>query len=109
MEKDVIEHIQIKEWDGKVVIREGVKLNISRFIMILHNVEILNHTLDKILKGEDGLNSSQYKTVAVRMWRKGGNGEYFPTKSGITMSCGEWNKFTKISNEMYSEGMEIFG
>ena len=44
--------------------------------MILHNVEIINHTLEKILKGEDGLNSrihigasyylsvnSPYKTV----------------------------------------------
>ena len=60
--------------------------------MILNNVEIINHTLEKILKGEDGLNSrihiggsyylsvnSPYKTVAVQMWRKGGNGEYFPT------------------------------
>ena len=24
-ERDVIDHIQIKEWDGKVVIKEGVK------------------------------------------------------------------------------------
>ena len=120
-ERDVIDHIQIKEWDGKVVLKEGVKLNRSRFLMILHNVKIINHTLEKILKGEDGLNSrihigasyylsvnSPYKTVAIRMWRKGGNGEYFPTKSGITMSCGEWDEFTKISNKIYSERMEIF-
>ena len=120
-ERDLIDHIQIKEWDGKVVLKEGVKLNRSRFVMILHNVEIINHTLEKILKGEEGLNSrihiggsyylsvnSPYKTVAIRMWRKGGNGEYFPTKSGITMSCGEWDEFTKISNKIYSERMEIF-
>ena len=54
-ETDLIDHIQIKEWDGKVVIKEGVKLNRSRFVMILYNVEIINHTLEKILKGEDGL------------------------------------------------------
>ena len=120
-ERDVIDHIQIKEWDGKVVIKEGVKLNRSSFVMILHNVKIINHTLEKILKGEDGLNSrihigasyylsvnSLYKTVAIRMWRKGGNGEYFPTKCGITMGCGEWNEFTKISNKIYSERMESF-
>ena len=108
-EKDVIEHIQIKELDGKVVIREGVKLNLSRFLMILHNVEILNHTLDKILKGEEGLNSrihiggsyyisvnSPYKTVAIRMWRKWGNGEYFPTKNGITLNFEEWTEFIKV-------------
>ena len=83
-ERDLIDHIQIKEWDGKVVLKEGVKLNRSRFIMILHNVEIINHTLEKILKGEEGLNSrihiggsyylsvnSPYKTVAIRMWRMG--------------------------------------
>ena len=28
-ERDVIDHIQIKEWDGKAVIKEGVKLNRS--------------------------------------------------------------------------------
>ena len=90
-ERDVIEHIQIKEWDGKVVLKEGVKLNRSRFVIILHNVEIINHTLEKILKGEDGLNSrihiggsyylsvnSPYITVAVQMWRKGGMGNIFP-------------------------------
>ena len=79
-ERDVIDHIQIKEWDGKVVIKEGVKLNRSRFVMILHNVENIKHTLKKILKEEDGLNSriymgasyylsvnSSYKTVAIRM------------------------------------------
>ena len=79
-ERDVIDHIQIKQWDGKVVIKEGVKLNRSRFVMILHNVENIKHTLKKILKGEDGLNSrihiaasyylsvnSPYKTVAIQM------------------------------------------
>ena len=101
-EKDVIKHIQIKEWDGKVVNREGIKQTLSRFLMILHNVEILNHTLDKILKGEEGLNSRihigrsyyisvncTYKTVAIRSWRKGVNGEYFPTMNGIILNCGK--------------------
>ena len=50
-ERDFIDHIQIKEWDGKVVIKEGVYLNRSRFVMILHNAEIINHTREKILKG----------------------------------------------------------
>ena len=80
-ERDVIDHIQIKEWDGKVVLKEGVKLNRSRLVMILHNVEIINHTLEKTLKGEDGLNSrihigaSYYLSVNRR---KRGNGNIFP-------------------------------
>ena len=89
--------------------------------MILHNMEILNHSLDKVSKGEEGLNSrihiggsyyisvnSPYKTVAIRSWRKGGNGEYLITKNGITLNCGEWSEFTKISNRMCSERMEVF-
>ena len=49
--KGLIGEIYIKEWDGEVTL-EGIKLNLSRFVMILHNIEIIDHTLDKILKGE---------------------------------------------------------
>ena len=55
-EKEVIEHFQIKEYNGKVVTSEGVKLNLSIFLMILRNSDILDRTLDKILKGKEGLN-----------------------------------------------------
>ena len=44
------EEICIKEWDGEKVTMEGVRLNLSRFLMILHNAEIIDHTIDKILK-----------------------------------------------------------
>ena len=83
--------VQIKEWDGKAVIREGVKLIISRFLMILH-MKILNHMLHNILKGEDGLNSrihiggsyyisvnSPYKTGSKNV-EKGGKWEIFSHK-----------------------------
>ena len=62
---------------------EGVKLNLSRFLMILHNAEIIDHTIDKILKGAQDQETkihigasyylsanSPYKTVAIRMWKK---------------------------------------
>ena len=29
-----------------------------------------------------------YKTVTIRMWRKGGNCQYFPTKNAITLNSG---------------------
>ena len=48
----LLEEINIKEWDGEKVIREGVKLNISRFIRILHSIEIVEHSLEKIIKCE---------------------------------------------------------
>ena len=53
--KGLIEEIYIKEWDGEKVTMEGIKLNLSRFVMILHNVEIIDHTIDKIQKGEQDL------------------------------------------------------
>ena len=40
----IIEEIYIKEWDGEKVTMEGVKLNLSRFLMILHNVEIIERS-----------------------------------------------------------------
>ena len=63
-----------------------VKLNLSRFVMILiHNVEIIDHTLDKILEGKPNVDkrihiggsfnlftNSPYKTVAIRVWKRGG-------------------------------------
>ena len=88
-----IEEIYIKEWDGEKVTKEGVRLNLSRFLMILHNAEIIDHTIDKILKGAQDQDTkihigasyypspnSPYKTVAIRVWKKGGTGELFPTK-----------------------------
>ena len=49
-----IEEMYSKEWDGEKVTMEGVRLNLLRFLMILHNTEIVNHTIDKILKGAQG-------------------------------------------------------
>ena len=53
--KGLIEEIYIKEWDGEKVTMEGIKLNLSRFVVILHNVEIIDHTIDNILKGEQDI------------------------------------------------------
>ena len=60
---------------------EGVRLNLSRFIMILHNIEIIDHTIDKMLKGDQDLD----------------------TKIHIGASY----YFSKISN-IYVERMEVF-
>ena len=117
----IIEEIYIKEWDGEKVTMEGVKLNLSRFLMILHNVEIIDHTIDKILKGAQDQDTkihigasyylsanSPYKTVAIRMWKKGASGDLFPTKLGISLTLNQWREFCKISNILYAERMEIF-
>ena len=117
----IIEEIYIKEWDGEKVTMEGVKLNLSRFLMILHNVEIIDHTIDKILKGAQDQDTkihigasyylsanSPYKTVAIRMWRKGASGDLFPAKLGISLTLNQWREFCKISNILYVERMEIF-
>ena len=116
-----IEKIYIKEWDGEKITMEGVRLNLSRFLMILHNTEIIDHTIDKILKGAQDQDTkihigasyylsanSPYKIVAIRVWKKGGTGELFPTKIGISFTINQWREFCKISNKLYAETMEIF-
>ena len=100
---------------------EGVRLNLSRFLMILHNTEIIDHTIDKILKGAQDQHTkihigasyylsanSPYKTVAIRVWKKGGNGELFPMKLGISLRVNQWRELCKISNKIYTERMEVF-
>ena len=47
-----IEEVIVKEWDGEKVINSGVRLNISKFLMILHNVEVINQSMERIFKGE---------------------------------------------------------
>ena len=34
------------------VINPRVRLNISKFLMILHNVEVINQSMERIFKGE---------------------------------------------------------
>ena len=111
----------LKEWDGEKVTMEGVRLNLSRFLMILHNVEIIDNTIDKILKGAQDQDTkihigasyylsanSPYKTVAIRVWKKGATGELFPTQIGISLTVNQWREFCKISNKLHAERMEIF-
>ena len=51
-QQGMVEEIHLKEWDGEEVTRDGVRLNISRFIMIFQNTETVEHALAKIMKGE---------------------------------------------------------
>ena len=115
------EEIHLKEWDEEKVTREGVRLNISRFIMILHNIETVEHALVKIMKGEPDVDikihiggsyymscNSPYRSVGIRMWKTGSNGELFPTKVGLTLNSKEFQEFSKYGNKNFSDRMELF-
>ena len=116
-----IEEIILKEWDGQKVTNPGVKLNISRFVMILHNVEIMNRSIDKILKGDRDISqkihlgggyyltcNSPYKTIGIRLWKNNASGDLYPTSEGQTLKYKEWQEFVKIGNQMFLERVELF-
>ena len=116
-----IEDIILKEWDGQKVTNPGVKLNISRFVMVLHNVEIINRSMDKILKGDRDTSqkihlgggyyltcNSPYKTIGIRLWKNNASGDLYPTSEGQTLKHKEWQEFLKIANQMFSERVELF-
>ena len=116
-----IEDIIIKEWDGEKVTNPGVKLNISRFLMILHNAEVINQSMERILKGEREISkrihlgggfyltcNSPYKTIGIRLWKNNASGQLYPTTEGQTLKFTEWEEFVKISNKMFSERVELF-
>ena len=116
-----IEDIIIKEWDGEKVTNPGIKINISRFLMILHNVEVINQSIERILKGEREISkrihlgggfyltcNSPYKTIGIRLWKNNASGQLYPTTEGQTLKFAEWEEFIKISNKMFSERVELF-
>ena len=47
------------------------------------------------------------KTVAIRVWKKGGTGELFPKKLGISLKVNQWRGLCKISNKIYAEKMKV--
>ena len=116
-----IEDIILKEWDGQKVTNQGVKLNVSRYVMILHNVEIINRSIDKILKGDRDISqkinlgggyyltcNSPYKTIGIRLWKNNATGDLYPTEAQKTLKYKEWQEFVKIGNQMFSERVELF-
>ena len=89
--------------------------------MILHNIETVEHALVKIMKGEPDVDikihiggsyymscNSPYRSVGIRMWKTGSNGELFPTKVGLTLNSKEFQEFSKYGNKNFSDRMELF-
>ena len=117
---DVIESVYFKDWDGKKV-NSSLKLNISKFVMILHTSDAISKSLDKICNGDKDISekehigelfyltcSSPYKNVQIRKWRKNKDDELFPTREGISLKSKEWRELLKYSNQIYSERLELF-
>ena len=113
--------IHLKEWDGQNVTNPGIKLNISRLVVLIHLSEIINHALQAILNGEKGVEkkvhiggsyyvacNSPYKSVGIRRWKLNAKGELFPTTEGISCKPKEWEELMKVCNQMYSERMELY-
>ena len=116
----IIQDIYIKDWDGAVV-KTSMKLNISKFIMLLHNTDSISQNLFKISQGEGHIESkihigemyyltcnSPYKVVQIRKWKKNKDDALYPTTEGISLKPKEWQHLVKFCNEIYSERLELY-
>ena len=119
--RGIVEDILLKEWDGKKVLNQGVKMNLSKFVVLLHHVEVLNQAMKKIMEGAKDVKSqihmgstmyatcnSPFKSISIRIWKTNISGELFPLKDGICLKPKEWQEFIKYGNMMYSERLEIY-
>ena len=116
-----VQSIHLKEWDGQIVTNPGIKLNISKLVVLVHFSELINHALQAILKGDKGIEkkvhigssyyvacNSPYKSVGIRKWKTNAKGDLFPTTEGLSCKPKEWEELVKVCNQMYSERMEIY-
>ena len=116
-----VQSIHLKEWDGQNVTNPGIKLNISKLVVLVHFSEIINQALQAIVKGDKAIEkkvhvggsyyvacNSPYKSVGIRKWKTNAKGDLFPTTEGISCKPKEWEEFLKVCNQMYSERMELY-
>ena len=47
-----VQSIQLKECDGQIVTNPGIKLNLSKMVVLVHFSEQMNHALQAILKDD---------------------------------------------------------
>ena len=119
-DKGVIDQIQIKEWDGHKVIKKGVKLNISKLMMIMHYGQLITSEIGKIGNGQEDIDvkkhigggyylscASPYKSVGIRLWKLG-TVKMFPTNEGINLKINEWMELIDVINDMYVERLDLF-
>ena len=119
-DKGLIQQIQIKEWDGQKVIKKGVKLNISKLMMIMHYGQLITSEIGKIANGEQDIDvkkhvgegyylscASPFKSVGIRLW-KIGSVKMFPTNEGINLKINEWMELIDVINDMYVERLDLF-
>ena len=45
-----VQSIHLREWDGEIFTNPGIKLNISKMVVLVHSSELINHDLQAILK-----------------------------------------------------------
>ena len=116
----MIRDIYIKDWDGSVV-KGSMRLNVSKFIMLLRSTDVITQSLAKISQGKNDIDckihigeliyltcNTPYKVVQIRKWKKNKDNELYPTRDGISLKPNEWHQFVKFCNEMYSERLELY-
>ena len=103
------ENIYLKEWEDGEVKNKGIKLTIPILVVILHNVEFIVSSIQKISDGKREVDSSYrlgsgiyvscatpYRNMFIRFW-KTANGKKYPTPEGISFKFNEWDQFIKVA------------
>ena len=115
-----IESIHLKEWDGMKV-SCGVKLSLPMAHMILHYGDLFTNQLDRVIQGQKDVDlkkhvgrsvylsvNSPYKNVGLRTWRLNAEGNFFATRSGITLKGNEWREALKHLTQLWAEYLELY-
>ena len=116
----LIENIYLKEWEDGEVKTKGLKLSIPKLVVILHYVEFIMSSIQKISDGKREVDSSYhlgssiyvtcatpYRNVSIRFW-KTANGKRYPTPEGMSCEFNELDEFIKVAQRMYTEYSEIY-
>ena len=119
-DQGIIQNIYLKEWEDGEVKNQGIRLSVSKLVVILHYVEFIMSAIQKISKGNKEVDSSYYlgsglyvscafpyRNVSIRLW-KTANGKKYPTAQGMSFKFNEWDEFIKVAQKMYSEYSEIY-
>ena len=91
---------------------KGIKLTIPILVVILHNVEFIMSSIQKISDGKREVDSSYrlgsgiyvscatpYRNMFIRFW-KTANGKKYPTPEGISFKFNEWDQFIKVAQRI---------
>ena len=82
--------------DGQNTTNPGIKLNISKMVVLFHFLELIDKEIEKRVHIGGSycvVCNSSYKSVGIRKWKTNSKGDLFPTTEGLSCKPKEWEEF----------------